>query len=245
MHPVLVRAQGPTLAGVVDQATGRRSFFGDTVNVAARMEASGIPSRIHVRPLGAPSTGDRSPPASPSGPAAARPCVKLPCCGPPPQVSEDFMRVALREGVAAERFVARGAQQIKGKGLMETHLVKAARARASPSGPVLLLLSGASSGAPAIIDSPAPATTATVVVKSSGPPGLLPCRRAAHPMKRRKRSSSSSRRHRRVRACDCQRLVCCRRPRWDLLSSGSGGPLREQAILISSSTHTTGGPTTR
>ena len=39
---------GPVTAGVLRGQKGRFQLFGDTVNVAARMETNGVPGRIHV-----------------------------------------------------------------------------------------------------------------------------------------------------------------------------------------------------
>lgn len=39
---------GPVTAGVLRGQKGRFQLFGDTVNVAARMESNGVPGRIHV-----------------------------------------------------------------------------------------------------------------------------------------------------------------------------------------------------
>ena len=42
---------GPVIAGVIGSQKPQYDIWGDTVNIASRMETTGVNNKLHVRPL--------------------------------------------------------------------------------------------------------------------------------------------------------------------------------------------------
>ncbi|CAF95567.1 unnamed protein product, partial [Tetraodon nigroviridis] len=100
---------GPVVAGVIGARRPQYDIWGNTVNVASRMDSTGVPGKIQV------SSGFRTHAAPPPAPPPALPPLAF-----LPQVTEDVHRLIAER----YRFVCRGQVTVKGKGQMLTYFLE-------------------------------------------------------------------------------------------------------------------------